>query len=197
MRYLRYLTTWSSTEDLKMSSSSNCRKRRNEPEVIVFEEPTSSSRGRKRGREAARERERFLVRVLCVVWTQDPSCQKSLDPRLYCVVHAQCYLPLSVYLSIYVLSMIDWFQSGNVSEIFGSHGREVEGEAGSSRKGRGEKSDDVIDFKATLREVNSLGVCACVCMCVCLCLPSRLEEVLGLGTEDALLLISSFQLLPV
>ena len=55
------------------------RKRRNEPEVIVFEEPASSSRGRKRGREAARERERFLVRILCLVWTQDPSDQKSLD----------------------------------------------------------------------------------------------------------------------
>ena len=62
-----------------------------------------------------------------------------------------------------------WFigyllQSGNVSEIFGSRGREVEGEAGKKRR---EKSDDVIDFKATLREVNSLGVCVCVCVCVC------------------------------
>ena len=63
--------------------------------------------------------------------------------------------------------MIDWFQSGNVCEIFGSRGHEVEGKAGSSRKRREEKSDDVIDFKATLREVNSLGVCVCVCVCVC------------------------------
>jgi len=45
-------------------------------------------------------------------------------------------------------------QSGNVSEIFGSRGHEVEEE----RRGRGhKKSDDIIDFKATLREVNCLG----------------------------------------
>ena len=87
----------------------------------------------------------------------------------------------------------------------------MEGEAGSLRKRRGERSDDVVDFKATLREVNSLGGCGCVCGCVracvrvcvraCvwvrayLCLPNTLEEVLE--TDDALLLISSFQLLQV
>ena len=56
----------------------------------------------------------------------------------------------------------------------------MEGGAGKKRR---EKSDDVIDFKATLREVNSLGVCVCVCVC-------------GVHVEDALLLIS-FQLLQV
>ena len=59
----------------------------------------------------------------------------------------------------------------------------MEGEAGKKRR---EKSDDVIDFKATLREVNSLGVCVCVC-----------GMVWCVHVEDALVLISSFQLLQV
>ena len=89
--------------------------------------------------------------------------------------------------------MIDWLQSGNVCEIFGSRGCEVDGKAGSLRKRREEKSDDVIDFKATLREVNSLGVCVYVCVCMC----ARVCACQVLGTEDALLLISSLQLLQV
>ena len=38
------------------------KKRKREPDVIVFEEPTTSWKPR-RGREAAKERERFLVRM--------------------------------------------------------------------------------------------------------------------------------------
>ena len=41
--------------DLEMS-----KKRKRDPEVIVFEEPTTSRKPR-RGREAAKEREKFLV----------------------------------------------------------------------------------------------------------------------------------------
>ena len=58
------MTTWSFTEELKMSLSSNCRKKRKkEPEVIVFQEPASSSMGLKRGREATKEIQKFLVHL--------------------------------------------------------------------------------------------------------------------------------------
>ena len=56
--------------------------------MIVFEEPASYSRGRKRGREAARERERFLVQVLCV---------ESGPQTILCDAHAIC-----PYLFVYV-----------------------------------------------------------------------------------------------
>ena len=66
------------TEELKMSS----RKRRKEPEVIVFQEPASSSMGLKRGREAARERQQFLVRlVYCVGVAISPHLQ--VYPSVY------------------------------------------------------------------------------------------------------------------
>ena len=75
------------TEELKMSS----RKRRKEPEVIVFQEPASSSMGLKRGREAARERQQFPVSLQLVYCVG-----VAISPHLH------------VY-PIYLCLIYDWF----------------------------------------------------------------------------------------
>ena len=79
------------TEESKMSSSSNRRKRRKEPEVIVFQEPASSSMGLKRGREAARERQQFPVSLQLVYCVG-----VAISPHLH------------VY-PIYLCLIYDWF----------------------------------------------------------------------------------------
>lgn len=109
VRYLRNMTTWSFTEELKMSSSSNRRKRRKEPEVIVFQEPASSSMGLKRGREAARERQKFLVRLVYCVGVAI-SLHLHVYPTYLCPIYdlLVIYYSLAMFLRSLVLVVVKW-----------------------------------------------------------------------------------------